>query len=69
MLVFIQCIVALVALKAITVGSDFSLYLWIRYRGRYVDWYIHRDSNSDFSNLMRKKLQNQLAIRNNNCII
>lgn len=49
MLIFIQCIVALVALKALTVGSDFSLYLWIRYGSLYMRWYIRRPSNKDFS--------------------
>ena len=33
-------LLVLVALKALTVGSDFNLLWWCKYRGKYTQWYF-----------------------------
>lgn len=29
----------LIAIKALTIGSNFNFILWIKYKKEYVDWY------------------------------
>jgi hypothetical protein len=40
--IFIAVLAALIIIKSITVGSDFSIIKWMKYGNRYVDWYINR---------------------------
>lgn len=37
-----KIIMGLVAIKALSVGSDFSLYLWFKYGKKYTKWYFNR---------------------------
>lgn len=37
-----QIIIYLVAFKALTVGSDFSIPMWLKYRKVYTEWYDNR---------------------------
>ena len=32
------------SLKAITIGSEFSFYDWLKYRKAYTDWYFDRET-------------------------
>jgi len=39
---------ALIALKAITVGSDFSFRNWIKDGRKYLDWYNNRETYTEY---------------------
>ena len=42
-ILFCRFIVALVALKAIIIGSDFNFFYWFKYKRNYWDWYNNRE--------------------------
>lgn len=33
---------ALIALKSLTIGSEFSFYKWFKYKSHYTYWYFNR---------------------------
>jgi len=39
----ITIILALVALKAITIGSDFNFWYWIKWGKIYTEWYFNKE--------------------------
>ena len=44
-------IAAIVALKAVSIGSEFSVYFWFKYGKNYTKWYFNReqfDSNKKY---------------------
>lgn len=39
---FCTIFTGLIALKALTIGSDFNFYLWFKHGKKYTEWYFNR---------------------------
>jgi hypothetical protein len=44
---FARFCAALIALKAVIIGSDFNFIKWIKYRKKYTNWYFNRQEFHD----------------------
>ena len=42
-----KIIMGLIVIKAYSVGSDFSFYLWFKHRKNYTKWYFNRPQFPD----------------------
>jgi len=43
-----------IALKSISVGNEFNLYYWIKYKKKYIDWYFGRETFKQFLRRIKK---------------
>jgi hypothetical protein len=42
-MIVVQILIALVAVKAMTIGSEFNCYLWLKHGKAYREWYFNKD--------------------------
>lgn len=53
---FVQITVLLVALKAMSIGSDFNFYYLIKYKTKYLKWYDDRQTFDEFLDLEKEEV-------------
>ena len=41
-MIILRWILLAIVLKSLTVGSNFSFHLWLKYKKEYTDWYFNR---------------------------
>lgn len=51
----LSCLVFIVFIKSIFIGSDFNFLLWIKYKSKYINWYKNQDSFSQF--LLKRRIR------------
>ncbi len=46
--IIVKVIIYFVAFKALTIGNDFSIFNWIKFGRKYINWYKTRETWSEY---------------------
>ena len=55
LILIVQIYISFVALKGLTIGSEFSFYYWFKYKKEYYRWYKSRETFSEYLILKQYK--------------
>jgi hypothetical protein len=48
LILILQILFCLIALKSMIIGSEFSFYFWFKYKKKYIKWYTKRKTFEEF---------------------